>query len=126
MATDEERREVARMAELNADSGAQFWKFNVARAMGMNGKESDASMWHRIADLIEPDTTTDTTKDVPASPIASPIVDRDALIKIADAMERKAFNWDMSSDDVPLVHAGYLLGYADRIREALGVGHADE
>lgn len=62
MVTDDERREVARMADRNAAADAQFWKYNIARAMGMNGRESDAAMWHRFADLIDPDTATDTTK----------------------------------------------------------------
>lgn len=47
-------------------------------------------------------------------------IDRDALLALADEMERKALNWDATQGDVPLVHAGYLMGYADRIREALG------
>lgn len=52
---------------------------------------------------------------------SGPTYDRYALLALADEMERKASNWDVTQGDVPLVHAGYLMGYADRIREALGV-----
>lgn len=50
-----------------------------------------------------------------------PRVDWESLLAVADEMERKASNWDVTHGDIPLVHAGYLIGYADRIREALGV-----
>ena len=48
-------------------------------------------------------------------------IDVKALLELADAMEEKADDWDVSQDDVPLVHAGYLTAYAERIRKALGV-----
>lgn len=47
-------------------------------------------------------------------------VDRDALLALADAMERKADNFDATVGDVPMVHAGYLTACAERIREACG------
>lgn len=47
--------------------------------------------------------------------------DRAELLDLADEMEEKANGWDVTQGDVPLVHAGRLLGYADRIREALGM-----
>lgn len=50
-----------------------------------------------------------------------PMPDVEALKALADKMEQKANGWDVTQGDVPLVHAGHLLGYADRIREALGV-----
>ena len=50
---------------------------------------------------------------------ASP--DVDALLKLADAMEDKANDWDASQDGIPLIHAGYLTAYSERIRKALGV-----
>ena len=56
-------------------------------------------------------------------PVDSPPCDRDALLALADEIERKASNWDVTQGDIPLVHAGYLIGYAERIREALGVTH---
>ena len=55
-------------------------------------------------------------------------VDRDVLLALADAMERKADDFDATVGDVPMVHAGYLTAYAARIREACGkvVDHGDE
>lgn len=52
-------------------------------------------------------------------------VDRDALLALADRIERKADDFDATVGDVPMVHAGYLTAYAERIREACGVT-ADE
>lgn len=161
MVSDDERHEVARMAELNAAADAQFWKYNIARVMGMNGRESDASMWHRFADLIDPDTASNGLEDSLISPISSPMyapdakamcdgwtvevydpdgvlvspsltaqdivgmivsaeLARDLMLKIADDMEDAASDWDITQNDVPFVHAGRLLGYAERIRNEIG------
>lgn len=62
-----------------------------------------------LADLIDP----------------GPECTRDALLALADAMERKADGFDATVGDVPMVHAGYLTAYAERIREACGAT-ADE
>lgn len=106
MMTDDDRREVAaRLRDLRP--GACF--DDVYEAIGAYGPSpyesrglSATGLAMRLADLIEPSC------------------DRAALLALADEMNRKASNWDVTQGDVPLVHAGYLMGYADRIREALG------
>lgn len=119
MPTDKERREVARrLRELDYSDLQESLICAYLDALGIKGYEDWIGIAHRLADLIDPDTTTDTTK----SPELATKCDRDALLALADVMERKASNWDVTQGDVPLVHAGHLLGYADRIREALGEG----
>lgn len=100
MVADTERREVAR--RLRERAGRRV--LNLGELLWCIGCDDgdDAAAWNRLADLIEPSC------------------DRDALLALADVMERKASNWDVTQGDVPLVHAGHLLGYADRIRKALG------
>lgn len=123
METNEERREVARKLREEADT---FHALNPFKAIKDSiwpdgGNHSDVEWIRRLADLIEPDTTTDTTKDVPVSPIASPIVDRDALIGLAEEMEMHAQGECDEGDG--RINAGYLWAYADRIRDALGVSY---
>lgn len=48
--------------------------------------------------------------------------DREALLALAEEMERRALDWDADCNGVPVVHAGRLLNYADGIRAACGDG----
>ena len=81
----------------------------------------------RLADLIEPsgsgqnrDTNRDTVpKESPAVQKA-PECDRDALLKLADEMERMQRDAATAATD-GVVDAWCLREYARRIREALGV-----
>ena len=50
------------------------------------------------------------------------VADVDALLELADGMERRALDWDAECNGVPVVHAGRLLNYADDIRRACGEG----
>ena len=59
-------------------------------------------------------------RDASPAPGASQPVDRDALLELADVMEGKADDFDATVGDVPVVRAGYLTAYAERIREACG------
>lgn len=69
----------------------------------------------RLADLIDPDTTTDTTK----TPELTTKCDRDALLALADEMENDTW-YETGFDHLIAVR------FARRIREALGVtDHAD-
>ena len=96
MISDEERRAVAQMLRGNA---SQSMDWLVPWAI-FNDAEQHASeaVVRRLADLIEPSC------------------DRDALLALADEMDDEAeymnsleYNYD------------FLMGYARRIREALGV-----
>ena len=69
-----------------------------------------------LADLIDPGLAE--AKDE----VNEVNVDREALLALAEEMERKADDFDATVGDVPMVHAGYLTAYAARIREACGVG----
>ena len=126
MATDDERREVAeRLRSFVTDDSvyADVDACHVLYTIGLYYKAIDRIYFSgidvaRLADLIDPDCEDGRYEGVRT---ARP-VDRDALLALADEMERKASNWDVTQGDVPLVHAGYLMGYASRIREACGEG----
>ena len=70
-------------------------------------------MFHRLADLIDPDTTTDTTNpdSDTTKGVESDAFDREALIALADEMD----GWDVSD-----MVKGIPGLWADTIREALG------
>lgn len=57
---------------------------------------------------------------------AEPTCDRDALLALADRMDDRAHDWDVTYHGAPLVHAGRLVRYAERIREACGEEAKDE
>ena len=134
MPTDDERREVASNIMENYVCGGLGYKVssahNIAMAIGMNPGllVGDIELWERLADLIDPgesgqnrDRNQDTVQNESPGVQMAPACDRDALLALADAMEEKADDWDVSQNDVPLVHAGYLTAYAERIRKALGI-----
>ena len=72
----------------------------------------------RLADLIDPDTTTDTTK----TPTDTTKCDREALLALADELEEDAC-WEVQTPG-DTSGAWRLKGACDRIREALGVDDA--
>lgn len=140
MVTDTERREVARrLRELDYAHFQESLICAYLDALGIEGYEDWEGIAHRLADLIMPSRNQETaektfghmrhstkeerdeyTSMLENMSVELHPVDRDALLALADEIERKASNWDATQGDVPLVHAGYLMGYADRIREALG------
>ena len=105
--TDDERRHVATKLRSLAGGYVTIGEIEDALGICMSSPivdlERDARDLHRLADLIEP------------------TCDHEALLKLADAMEDKANDWDASQDGIPLIHAGYLTAYSERIRKALGV-----
>lgn len=133
MPTDDERREVAR--KLRDLSKHVFHPDNtyelLAYALGVD--DGTDVLFARLADLIEPQPTIGETAGHECVPGECPLnvrhdsdfIDRAALLALADAMEEKADDWDVSQDDVPLVHTGYLTAYAERIRKALGIKDED-
>ena len=99
MATDDERREVARRLREEADypgHAVQYMEQFISDLRqvlfgDLNPTADYSEMFARLADLIEPSC------------------DRDALLALADELER------------PMRDGGYSKGIAHRIREALGV-----
>lgn len=148
MATDDERREVAHNIRENYIRGGMGYRvasaYNIATAVGIVPEMlvEDIELWNRLADLIDPDTTTDTTKtaedttkyvcDASATVIDTSAtrdvsqsrrggIDRDALLALADEMLSTSIEIS-SVDSIRPLEAAYLIqGYARRIREALGV-----
>lgn len=113
MINDIERRKVAaKLRELGVyvfdpDNTYEL----LADALGVDDFEGTDELFNRLADLIEPDTTTDTTKTAPDTTKC----DRDALMELADEMDERApYGWYSGERDS-------LREYARRIREALGV-----
>lgn len=132
MATDEERREVAaRLRKLHLSGGSKdLIELTLTDAIGAmrSGGMSWDFITERLADLIDPDTTTDTTKYVPVSPIASPTVDRDVLLKLADEMYRdgRIQLKRQRAGERQFIDGLDVMEYAQRMRKALGVADADE
>ena len=113
MPTDTERREVARrLRGLDYSDLQESLICAYLDALGIKGYEDWVGIAHRLADLIDPDTTTDTTK----TPTDTTKCDRDALLALADEMQSEL---DECEDEHEIV--GKLQYRIDRIREALGV-----
>ena len=127
MATDDERREVARRLrelEVCEFDGEFIDRGEVENVLGL---VSDDGAWYeaegvtRLADLIEP------PRQCPCYDSGRhwcsihdvPIIDRDALLALADDLDRMG---DGSMYD-PCISDEY--GIARRIREALGLGERD-
>ena len=121
MITDDERREVARRLREYASWDDEEeclvdctdWGERVLNLLGCGDTEGEC--YAALADLIEPDTTTDTTK----TPTDTTKCDRDALLALADEMQGEL---DECADDHEIV--GKLQYRVDRIREALGKGES--
>ena len=112
MISDNDRREVARrLRELDYADLQESLICAYLDALGIEGYEDWVGIAHRLADLIEPDTTTDTTK----TPTDTTKCDRDALLALAEEMEKEL---DECASDHEI--AGNLQSQIDRIREALG------
>lgn len=120
MVTDTERREVARrlrrawvnVPDRNPVRHHMRVLYEIYAAVGLNDDGADAiDLFDRLADLIDPDTTTDTTKNDPDTTKC----DRDALLALADEIEDNDLTYSVSTQYV-------LDSYARRIREACGEG----
>lgn len=119
MATDDERREVAeRLRRYVKTYACPTWRVLCGVVLGGDNLNTVRMIQtlDRLADLIDPDTTTDTTK----SPDVTTKCDREALLALAEEMQGYA-DVAASGDGYPYVNAGNLWTYADRIREACGV-----
>ena len=111
MIYDTERREVARrLRELDYSGLQESLICAYLDALGIEGYEDWVGIAHRLADLIDPDTTTDTTK----TPTDTTNCDRDALLELADEMQSEL---DECEDDHEIV--GKLENKIRRIREAV-------
>lgn len=116
MTTDKERRDVARRLREDAKRYLLEGRFcsnemphRLAKAVGcryMGAGPQISELFPRLADLIDPghDHFADATK----------MVDRDALLELAEEMDR-------AYPDSRDVAVEYIDDYARRIREALGV-----
>ena len=120
MVTDNERREVARRlreyVDLPDDWCADTYSgFYVEKcAFGNVERHRESELFDRLADLIEPDDHFADTGEK---------VDRDALLRLADEMEEFG-NLPVKHPGIRVLHNDDFsreLGYARRIRKALGV-----
>ena len=120
MVTDNERREVARRLREYVDLPDDWWAdtysgFYVEKcAFGNVERHRESELFDRLADLIEPDDHFADTGEK---------VDRDALLRLADEMEEFG-NLPVKHPGIRVLHNDDFsreLGYARRIRKALGV-----
>ena len=119
--TDDERRRVAERLREYVDVPDDWWAdtysgFYVEKCVfGDVERHRESELFDRLADLIDPDTTTDTTK----SPELTTKCDRDALLALADEMGHpiKQAVWNQTAG----VRREHIMAeYARRIREACG------
>lgn len=123
MATNDEKRRVA--AELresipdgNFPKGKKGWGVLYLTLFGHYMPNQRSAMTYRevasrLAELIEPDTTTDTTK----SPDVTTKCDRHALLKLANRIQHHA---DNAAGFSTYAARFDLAGWAEVIREACG------
>ena len=116
MATDEERREVARRLRRADADGLDYetaWCWVLDDALATKGL-GWSETFRRLADLIEP---------APTSSDTAPTCDREALLGIADIMEGSTFEYD-GDDGAVRDFASFVERimdwYAGLIREACG------
>lgn len=105
MITDEERREVARRLRETGEelgSAALLW-YHIAKALGVRTATDGKTACDMLADLVEPSC------------------DRDALLALADEIDRKSNDGSTNPDPMrPLASSLELFDYARRIRKACG------
>ena len=117
MITDDERREVARrLRETGEKLGRStlLW-YHIAKALGVRTATDGKTACGMLADLIEPNP--DKIGTCPENVLKASGIDRDALLAMADEMQR---DLDECASDHEIV--GKLEYQIDRIREALGGG----
>ena len=137
MINDTERREVARRLREYSGGRKAFHLGRLCAACGIDKSrlmsrttDADAEAWAHLADLIEPsesgqnlDRNQDTVQmESPAVQIEHEC-DRDALLALADEMEEFG-NLPIKNPGIRVLQNDDFsreLGYARRIREALGV-----
>lgn len=131
MLTNDERREVARQLteaaeRVSKDDDIACVLNDILRGdKKRRGTNEDCTVCRRatfveLADLIDPDTTNEQTNHDESSLSASPI-DRDALLVLADEIDRKSDDGTVNPDPTkPIASSLDLFGYARRIREAVG------
>lgn len=127
MPTDDERREVARRLRKNVGKKMQlilnvaFSAFEFTGCSERTVNADEAAL--RLADLIDPDNIPDNAAvtgrnlsepEAPTSSDAAPTCDRDALLALADDIDKQT---DGSMFDAELDDGHYI---ARRIREAVG------
>ena len=130
MTTDDERREAAeRLRDVARADGGPLGDIGFTEAMHRAlGGDDWRDMTERLADLVDPDTTTDTTKSAAVTPksdgtrerLARALgIDLPALLALADEMDhpiRQAV-WNQTTG----VRREHIMAeYAHRIREACG------
>ena len=135
MVTDDERREVASalrtctptISYKSSDGGGWAHLCDIAIAVGLT-REKDPSAWElaqRLADLIEPESGQN-RDSVQIRVQKGPECDREALLALADELEKCAWYFGLDFDaDEPLRDrlkeaSEDFAGCARRIREACG------
>lgn len=119
--TDDERREVAaRLRALNYGDLHESLICAYLDALGIKGYEDWIGIAHRLADLIEPPMQCPHYhSDRHHCSVYDDVIDRDALLALADELEEDAC-WEVQTPG-DTSGAWRLKDACDRIREACGV-----
>ena len=125
MTTDDERRWLAgnmRVFDVVGDGRGRYWLNGTLFGMDVSARSEEglrSGMAH-LASFIESDNIPD-NPDETDSPLSDPEIDRDALLALADEIDRKSDDGTVNPDPMkPLASSLDLFGYARRIREAVG------
>ena len=122
--TNDERREAAESMREYGNQYRPFYGAAIGEAIGITC-DSDKELWHRLADLIDPDNIPDNADENAHG--LSGRCDRDALLALADEMEEFG-NLPVKHPGVRVLHNDDFsreLGYARRIREAVNACEGD-
>ena len=125
MPTNDERRRLAgnmRVFDVVSDAHGRYWLNGRLFGMDITTRSEEGlrnGMAH-LASFIDPDTIPDNT-DETRRKLSEPEIDRDALLALAEEIDRKSNDGTVNPDPTrPIASSLDLFGYAQRIREAVG------
>lgn len=115
MPTDEERREAAMLCRRAGEKGIPFNAGTIFEILSVRFPFNGVC-WSALADLIDPGDVSGEAREIEGIGVGEPlppVVDRDALLSLADEMESEGLDgWASGPVNVGL--------FARRIREAVG------
>lgn len=129
MPSNDERRRLAgnmRTFDVFSDGSGRCWLNGTLFGMDVSARSEEGlrnGMAH-LASFIEPGDVSGEVCEIEGIGVGEPlppVVDRDALLSLADDIDRKSNDGTVNPDPMkPIASSLDLFGYASRIREAVG------